>query len=185
MILSFKNSAAFRRWLTKNHQSSDGFWMQIFKVASNEVSITYTEALDQALCFGWIDGQKKKHDEISWLQRFCPRRRKGPWSKTNTTHAKRLIKDKLMTKSGLEAINAAKKDGRWKSAYDSPKNLKIPQDFMKALKKNKEAKAFFDTLNRANLYTIAYRLQTAKKPETRERRMQVILERLKKGQKFH
>jgi uncharacterized protein YdeI (YjbR/CyaY-like superfamily) len=185
MIRPFKNSATFRSWLKRNHRSSEGIWIQIFKANSGKTTVTYAQALDEALCFGWIDGQKKKYNEISWLQRFCPRRKKSGWSKTNQKHVARLIKAKKMTPAGLEAVNAAKTDGRWKQAYNSPANLKIPSYFMSELKKHKKAKAFFDTLNRANLYTISYRLETAKKPETRARRMKVILEHLKAGKKFH
>jgi uncharacterized protein YdeI (YjbR/CyaY-like superfamily) len=185
MILSFKNPSEFKRWLAKNHKSSDGLWIRLFKVNSGEKTISHPEALDIALCYGWIDAQIKKYDKKSWLRRFCPRRPKSPWSKTNTAHVKRLMKEKKMAPAGLKAVSEAQKDGRWKLAYDSPKNLTIPPDFMKALEKNKKAKKFFDTLNRANLYTISYRLQTAKKPEIRARRMQVILERLESGKKFH
>jgi len=183
--LTFKSSAAFRSWLKINHAVSDGIWLRIFKKDSGEKSITYAEALDQSLCYGWIDGQKQAHDEGSWLQKLTPRRVKSGWSKVNTEHAERLIKTKQMTHAGLEAVKAAKADGRWQAAYDSPRNAVPSDDFLKALDKDKKAKTFFETLNKANIYSIVYRLQTAKKPETREKRIEMILEMLARGEKFH
>jgi uncharacterized protein YdeI (YjbR/CyaY-like superfamily) len=185
MINSFKSAVEFRKWLAQHHASSDGIWLRIFKKNSGKDAVTYAEALDEALCYGWIDAQKKAYDEISWLQRFTRRKPKSNWSKINTQHAQRLIKARRMKAAGLKVIEAAKKDGRWKSAYDSPKNSSVPEDFLKALGTDKQAKAFFETLNKQNLYVIAYRLQTAKKPETRERRMKIILEMLRRKEKFH
>lgn len=183
--IAFKSAAEFRGWLETNHDKTEALWLRIFKKGSGETSITYAEALDQALCHGWIDGQKKPHDECSWLQKFTPRRAKSGWSKINTEHAERLIKAGQMTPTGLKAVAAAKADGRWQAAYDSPSKAAPPEDFLKALAKSKKAKAFFDTLNKANVYAIVYRLQTAKKPETRERRMKLILAMLERGEKFH
>jgi len=183
--LTFRSSADFRSWLELNHAVSDGIWLRIFKKGSGEKSVTYAEALDQALCYGWIDGQKQAHDEVSWLQKFTPRRAKSGWSKVNTEHAERLIKIKQMTRAGLEAVAVAKADGRWQAAYDSPRNAALPDDFLKALDMDKKAKAFFATLNKTNIYSIVYRLQTAKKPETREKRKKMILEMLAHGEKFH
>lgn len=175
----------FRSWLEKNHAASDGIWLRIFKKDSGKQSITYAEALDQALCHGWIDGQRKTHDDVSFIQKFTPRRAKSGWSKLNTQHAERLIESGHMTDAGLRAIEAAKADGRWQAAYDSPRNAAPPEDFLKRLARDKKAKAFFETLNRANIYAIFYRLQTAKKPETREKRMKLILEMMARGEKFH
>jgi uncharacterized protein YdeI (YjbR/CyaY-like superfamily) len=183
--LRFKSSADFRRWLEKNHACEDGLWLRFFKKASGEKTVTHAEAIDQALCFGWIDGQSKSFDERSWLQKFTPRRSKSGWSKLNTQHVGRLIEIGAMTSAGTKAVEAAKADGRWQAAYASPKNAVPPEDFLKALAKNKKAKAFFETLNRANVYSIVYRLQTAKKPETREKRMKAILEMMRQGEKFH
>jgi uncharacterized protein YdeI (YjbR/CyaY-like superfamily) len=183
--LIFKSALEFRAWLEENHSKSEGLWLRIFKKDSGRESITYAEALDQSLCYGWIDGQKKALDEYSWLQRFTPRRAKSGWSKVNTGHAERLIEAGRMTIAGLKAVESAKSDGRWKAAYISPRNATPPEDFLKALRKDKKAKAFFETLNKANVYSIVYRLQTAKKPETRERRMKMILEMLSRGEKFH
>jgi uncharacterized protein YdeI (YjbR/CyaY-like superfamily) len=184
-ILPFKSPAAFRRWLEKNHASSDGLWLRIFKKDSGEKSITYAEAVDQALCYGWIDGLKKSHDALSWIQKFTPRRPRSGWSQINTGHVERLILAGAMTPAGLKVVEAAKADGRWAAAYASPRNATPPEDFLKQLGKHKKAKAFFDTLNKANVYAIVYRLQTAKKPETRERRMKLILEMMQQGKKFH
>ncbi|HVU31808.1 MAG TPA: YdeI/OmpD-associated family protein [Opitutaceae bacterium] len=183
--LSFKSSAEFRRWLEQNHATVDGIWLRIFKKASGKESITYAEALDECLCFGWIDGQKQPHDEFSWRQRLTPRRARSAWSTTNTQHIERLGKAGRMTPAGLAAVEAAKADGRWQAAYASPRHAAPPEDFLKALAKDKKANAFFDTLNKANVYSIVYRLQTAKKPETRDRRMKLILAMLSRGEKFH
>jgi uncharacterized protein YdeI (YjbR/CyaY-like superfamily) len=184
-IVSFPTAQKWRAWLATNHASLSGAQLRIFKKGSGQKSVSYDEALDEALCFGWIDGQKKAYDEKSWIQKFMPRRSKSIWSKRNKEHIARLIKEKRMMPSGLREVEAAKKDGRWDAAYDSPKNMKIPPDFLRELKKDKSAYVFFKTLNKANLYAIAWRLQTAKKPETREKRMQTILAMLAQGKRFH
>ena len=176
MIISFRSSSAFRKWLVANHDKSDGIWLRIFKKNSDTASITYAEALDEAICFGWIDGQKQKHDDESWLQKFTRRRARSGWSR---------IKAGRMKPPGHAEVDAAKKDGRWKAAYDSPSNAAISDDFLAALSKDAKAKAFFDSLNKANLYAISYRLQTAKKAETRQRRMEMILGMLARGEAFH
>ncbi|MBV9643725.1 MAG: YdeI/OmpD-associated family protein [Verrucomicrobia bacterium] len=164
---------------------SEGIWLRLVKKVSSEESITCGEALDAALSYGWIDGQKAAHDDRSWLQKFTPRRPKSGWSKNNTQRVARLIKSEEMTSAGRKEVEAAKLDGRWKAAYDSFSNAEVPDDFLKELAENKAAKAFFETLNKTNLYSIAYRLQTAKKPETREKRMRRIIEMLARGEKFH
>jgi uncharacterized protein YdeI (YjbR/CyaY-like superfamily) len=184
-IVTFKSSGDFRRWLEDNHTSADGIWLRIFKKDSRKQTVTYAEALDQALCFGWIDGQKRPGELQSWLQKFTPRRARSGWSKINTSHAERLIAAGLMAGAGLKAVEAAKADGRWQAAYESQSNAEPPADFLKALNKSKKAKAFFETLNRANVYSIVYRLKRAKKPETREKRMRMILEMLARGETFH
>ena len=184
-ILAFRSSAGFRKWLSANHRQAEGIWLRIFKKHSGEPSVTYAEALDEALCFGWIDGQKQRGDDASWLQRFTRRRPKSGWSKRNTQHAERLMKGGRMRAAGQAEIDAAKKDGRWAAAYDSPSKATLPEDFLAVLGRNKKAKAFFETLNKANRYAIAYRLQTAKKPETRQKRMEMILAMLARGEAFH
>lgn len=183
--MAFKTPTAFRKWLVAHKDETAGIWLRFFKKASGEKTISYLEALDEALCFGWIDGQVKPFDERSWIQRFTPRRPRSGWSKRNTQFAERLIAEGRMMPEGLLQIEAAKTDGRWAAAYDSPRNAVPPEDFLRALEKHKKAKAFFGTLNKANVYAIVYRLQTAKKPETRERRMKAILEMLKRGEKYH
>jgi len=183
--LHFKTYVDFRHWLEKNHTESDGIWLRFFKKDSHEECLTYAEALDQALCYGWIDGQKKSSDKLSWLQKFTPRRPKSGWSKVNTQRVERLVKAGAMTPAGLEAVAAAKADGRWESAYASPRSATPPEDFLQELSKSKKAEAFFKTLNKANVYSIVYRLETARKPETRERRMKTILAMMEQGKAFH
>jgi uncharacterized protein YdeI (YjbR/CyaY-like superfamily) len=183
--LAFKSPADFRKWLTVNHDTVDGIWLRIFKKASGKKTVNYDEALDEALCFGWIDGLKKTYDELSFIQRFTPRRARSGWSKRNTVHVERLTKAGLMMPAGIKAVEAAKADGRWLAAYESPRDAEPPEDFLKALSRDKKAKVFFESLNKANLYAIVYRLKTAKKPETRERRMQNILVMMSRGEKFH
>jgi uncharacterized protein YdeI (YjbR/CyaY-like superfamily) len=183
--MNFTSSLDFRTWLAKNHSHSDDIWLRIYKKDSGVASVTYSEAVDQAICFGWIDGQRKPNDKQSWLQKFTPRRPKSSWSKNNTQHAERLIKSGEIAPAGLKEIKAAKTDGRWKAAYDSFGKAAAPDDFVKALARNRKAKAFFETLSKTNLYSITYRLQTAKKPETRQERMRAIIEMLSRGETFH
>jgi len=184
-FVTFTNPQDFRAWLVANSNQSAGIWLRIYKKQSGVASVTYAEALDQVLCFGWIDGQKKPYDKQSWLQRFTPRRSKSGWSKINTQHAERLIESGEMTPAGLKEVNAAKADDRWTAAYDAFGSATIPEDFLKKLAQDKAASVFFKTLNKTNLYSIAYRLQTAKKPETREKRIQAIIGKLSRGEKFH
>lgn len=184
-ILSFKSAKEWEAWLEDHQAKAGDVWLRIFKKASAKGTVSYAEALDAALCYGWIDGLRKSHDDVSFLQRFSPRRAKSVWSKINTGHVERLVKLGRMRPAGLTAVEAAQRDGRWKAAYDSPSKAVIPQDFLKRLSRNRKAKAFFATLNRTNLYSIAWRLQTAKTPETRERRMKTILDMLAAGRKFH
>jgi uncharacterized protein YdeI (YjbR/CyaY-like superfamily) len=183
-IMEFKTAETFETWLVKNHDNSNGLWLKIFKKDSGKKTISYAEALDVALCYGWIDGQKQACDEQAWLQKFCPRRAKSTWSKINTGHVERLIREGRMRPAGLKAVEQAKADGSWEKAYESPSKMTIPEDFLKELSKNKKAEAFFMGLNRTNLYSIGFRLQTAKKQETREKRMKEIIEMLAKGEKF-
>jgi uncharacterized protein YdeI (YjbR/CyaY-like superfamily) len=182
---SFKSPEKWKAWLEKNHDKSEGVWLRFFKKDSGQKSINHAEALDEALCYGWIDGQADSFDEKSWLQKFTPRRAKSIWSKKNTENVERLIQTGRMEKAGMAEVEAARADGRWTKAYDSPKNMNMPEDFLKELSKNKKARTFFESLNRTNLYSIHWRLQTAKKPETRQRRIQTILGMLERGEKFH
>jgi uncharacterized protein YdeI (YjbR/CyaY-like superfamily) len=185
LIISCATAQQWRAWLADNHASSSGIRLRISKKASGQKSVSYDEALDEALCFGWIDGQKSSYDEKSWIQKFSPRRPKSLWSKRNREHVARLIRENRMKPAGLKQVEAAKTDGRWDGAYDSPKNMIVPADFLKELRKDRKSHAFFKTLNKANMYSIAWRLQTAKKPETRTKRMKAILCMLAQGRKFH
>ena len=171
--------------MAKEHTRSPGLLLRIYKKDSGVPSVTYAEALDQALCFGWIDGQKLPFDANSWVQKFTPRRAKSGWSKINAGHVDRLIQEGQMTPAGLNEVEAAKTDGRWTAAYDSSANATVPPEFVKELARNAKAKNFYATLNKANLYSIAYRLQTAKRPETKIKRMKLIIDMLARGEKFH
>ncbi len=184
-IVFFGSADEWRHWLAQNHAVSNGVWIRFSKKGSGTPSPTHGEALDEALCYGWIDGQLKKGDEESYLQKFTPRRTRSIWSKRNIEHVARLQKAGRMKPAGLKEVEAAKIDGRWEKAYDSPANMEMPDDFLQELSKDKKAQAFFETLNKTNTYAIAWRLQTAKKPETREKRMKKILEMLSKGEKLH
>jgi uncharacterized protein YdeI (YjbR/CyaY-like superfamily) len=184
-IISFELTESWKHWLAQNHSTSTGVWLRFYKKASGKLTITYAQALDEALCYGWIDGQTKIFDKESYLQKFTPRRSKSIWSKKNIEHINRLVKEGRMQQAGIRQAEAAKSDGRWAKAYDSPANMTFPEDFMSELSKNKKALAFFQSLNKANKYAIGWRLQTAKKTETRLKRMKIILVMMAKGEKFH
>lgn len=184
-VMAFRTTVEWEHWLDEHHNGSQGVWLRFFKKNSDTGSITHAEALDAAICFGWIDGQLQKHDEESYLQKFTPRRARSIWSKRNRQHAERLTKEGRMRPAGLKEVDAAKADGRWDKAYDSPADMTIPDDFLRKLAKNKKAEAFFKTLNKTNLYSIGWRLQTAKRPETRKKRIDRIIRMLEKGEKFH
>lgn len=177
----FESKKKFADWLAKNHDKSAGVWMRIAKKASGIPTVTYTEALDVALCYGWIDGQKGSFDDQYFLQKFTPRRPKSIWSKINVGHVERLIASGEMKPSGLRAVEAAKQDGRWAAAYSSQKNISVPEDFQFALEKNKKAKAFFETLTSSRRYAFLFRITTAKKAETRAKRIRMFVEMLEKG----
>ncbi|MBI5302602.1 MAG: YdeI/OmpD-associated family protein [Chloroflexi bacterium] len=159
--------------------------MKLAKKNSELVSITYAEALQVALCYGWIDGQKKGFDESAWLQKFTPRGAKSIWSKINREKADMLIQSGRMKPAGLKAIQAAKQDGRWDAAYSSSRNATIPNDFQSELDEHSNAKSFFETLDRANRYAILFRLETAKKAETRAKQIQQFIRMLEKHEKIH
>lgn len=184
-IRTFDSQDMFRQWLAAHHADTDGIWLRMYKKASGKQTVNYDQALDVALCYGWIDGQVRSYDAESYIQRFTPRRKRSSWSKQNIANVTRLIKEGKMRPSGLKEIDAAKADGRWDAAYDSPSTMVIPEDFLDELKKDPKAKAFFDSLSKANLYAIGYRLQTAKKPETRARWIRRILASLAEGKAFH
>jgi uncharacterized protein YdeI (YjbR/CyaY-like superfamily) len=185
LIRAFKDGKVWEAWLAKHQTATDGLWMRIARKASGTKSITYPEAVEIALCYGWIDGQKKPESGTAWLQRFVPRRPRSIWSKINREKALGLIACGRMQPAGLQEIERAQQDGRWDAAYDSPKNAPIHPDFQKALDQNPRANAFFKTVNAANRYAIIWRLHTAKKAETRERLTRKFVEMLEKGETLH
>jgi uncharacterized protein YdeI (YjbR/CyaY-like superfamily) len=184
-IQAFASQKKWAEWLAKQHDKTPGLWLKLGKKDSGISSITYDQAVETALCYGWIDGQKKGFDDKYWLQKFTPRGPKSIWSKINVAKAERLIKGKKMKPAGLKAIEAAQKNGRWGKAYDSQKTVTVPGDFQAALNKNKKAKAFFATLNSVNRYAILFRIHNAKKEETRSKRIRQFIEMLEKNEKIH
>jgi len=183
--LFFETPEAFRSWLDVNHNTIPGIWLHLYKKGSALKLINYYEALDEALCYGWIDGQLKAFDANSYIQKFTPRRKNSSWSKRNIEHIERLTKEGRMQPSGIIEVERAKADDRWLKAYDPPSGMEVPEDFLRELAKDKKALDFFKTLNKANTYAIAWRLQTAKKPETREKRIISFIQMLSRGEKFH
>jgi len=184
-VHGFDTQKAWEKWLEENHHASSGIWMRLAKKASDIPSVTYAEAVESALCYGWIDGHKRPHSDTAWLQRFTPRRSRSMWSQINRDKALALIESKRMKAAGLEEIERARRDGRWESAYGSQRTLAPDAEFQKALNKNPRAKKFFKTISAANRYAILWRIQTAKRPETRERRIREYIEKLEKGETLH
>jgi uncharacterized protein YdeI (YjbR/CyaY-like superfamily) len=184
-IRLFATASAWESWLAKNHRTSAGMWLRLAKKGSDLRSVTYAEALEIALCYGWIDGQKRGESDQAWLQRFLPRSGKSIWSKINRDKALALIASKRMKAAGQEAIDAAKKNGMWDSAYDSPKSAQVPEDFQAALNTSPRARDFFRALDSANRYAVLFRLQTAKKAETRARKIREFAEMLERGERIH
>ena len=183
--LPFKTPRAFALWLKRNHAKVPGVWVKIAKAASGIPSIKYPEAVEEALCWGWIDGQMRSIDDCWYVQKFTPRTKRSPWSKINCTRVQSLIDAGRMQPAGLAEIERAKRDGRWGRAYDSPKTASVPADLAAALEKSPRAAKFFQTLDAQNRYAILHRLQTASKPEIRARRMAEFVEMLKKEQKIY
>jgi uncharacterized protein YdeI (YjbR/CyaY-like superfamily) len=181
----FAASSDLEAWLADNHGSSPGIWLKIAKKDSGVESVDYAEALELALCFGWIDSQKRGLDESFFLQRFTPRRPRGKWSQINRAKAEELIAAGEMRPAGLAEVEAAKADGRWDAAYAGQRAATVPDDLRQALDRSPAAREFFDSLDAANRYAILYRLQEAKKPETRERRLRKFIEMLERGEKIH
>jgi len=184
-VLLFADQQAWATWLAENHTTSTGLWLQLAKKASGLTSVSYAEALDVALCYGWIDGQKQSYDEDSWLQKFTPRGTKSIWSKINREKIAQLIERGLMQLAGLAAVESAKQDGRWDAAYDSARTMTVPDDFQAALDQSAPAAAFFATLNSANRYAVLWRIQTAKKAETRTKRIEQFIHMLENKEKLH
>jgi uncharacterized protein YdeI (YjbR/CyaY-like superfamily) len=184
-IRAFKDPDAWESWLSKNQTAAVGIWIRIAKKASGKKSITYPEALEIALCYGWIDAQKNPESETAWLQRFMPRRPRSIWSKINREKAQALIASGRMKPAGLAEVERAQKDGRLEAAYESPSGATVPADFERELERHPKARKFFKTISRANRYAILWRIQTAKKPETRARRIRTFIEMLEKGETIH
>jgi uncharacterized protein YdeI (YjbR/CyaY-like superfamily) len=184
-IKLFADPGELEAWLEETHDSSDGVWLKIAKKGAGVTSVTYGEALELALCFGWIDSQKRGFDERYFLQRFTPRRPRGRWSKINREKAEALIAAERMRPGGLSEVDAAKADGRWEAAYEGQRTARVPEDLQRQLDTNPAAAEFFAGLDGANRYAIIYRLNDAKKPETRERRLQKFVAMLERGEKIH
>lgn len=184
-IRLFATPAAWEEWLKKNHRTAPGLWLRLAKKGSGLRSVTYAEALETALCYGWIDGQKRGQSEQAWLQRFLRRSAKSIWSKINREKALALIASERMKSAGMEAIDAAKKNGTWETAYDSPKSAKVPDDFRAALDASSRAREFFHNLDGANRYAVLFRIQTVKKVETRARKIREFVEMLERGERIH
>ena len=183
--LRCESQQAWETWLEVHHATSRGVWLLLAKKGAPDPTVSYAQALEVALCFGWIDGQKAARGAQEWAQRFTPRGARSIWSKINVHKAGELIAAGKMRPPGLAAIDAAKGDGRWERAYASPRSAEVPDDLLAALEQNQAAKSFFATLSRANRYAILFRLQTAKKPETRARRLALCVGMLERGETFH
>lgn len=183
--LEFQTASELKQWLASNHDQTEELWVRIFKKEARRPTVSWQECVIAAIAWGWIDGQKKPLDEVSYLQRLTPRRPKSNWSNKNKEHAEKLISEGQMAAPGLKHVMEAKEDGRWETAYAGQADMEIPADFLAALEQHPVAKEFFQTLDRKNLYPIYYRLKTAKKPETRAARMQKMLEQLNRRERFH
>lgn len=184
-IILFEDQNAWTKWLAKNHENEPGIWLRLAKKASGIDSVSYDQAVESALCYGWIDGQKKSYDNDTWIQKFTPRSPRSIWSKINREKVTTLIQNGRMKPAGLAAIERAKQNGQWDAAYDSARNMIVPDDFQAALDRNKKAGKFFAGLNATNRYAILFRIQTAKKAETRTRRIEQYIEMLEKNEKLY
>ncbi len=179
-VKAFASQAAWAAWLGKNHEKHAGLWLRLMKKGSGKKSVTYAEAVEEALCHGWIDGQKRSYDDASWLQKFCPRGKKSLWSKVNREKIAALEKAGRLKPAGLAVVQAAKADGRWDAAYEPVSKATVPEDFKALLAKHPKAEAFFANLKSASRYAILFRVQTAKKPETRMKKMNDFIGMLKR-----
>ena len=184
-IIPFASRDAWAAWLDEHHATSNGVWLKIAKKGSAIETISYAEALDVALCYGWIDGQKASFDERHWLQRFTPRRPRSKWSKVNRQKATELIEKGEMRHAGLREVERAKADGRWEAAYDAQSTTTVPDDMRRELEKNQRALEFFSKLDSRNRYAILYRIQDAKKSETRARRIEKYVAMLAEHKKLY
>jgi uncharacterized protein YdeI (YjbR/CyaY-like superfamily) len=184
-VLELEDRAAWERWLEAEHESSDGVWLKLARKNSGAITVSYVEALEEALRYGWIDAQKAPHDERFWLQRFTPRRPRSKWSQVNRRKASELIEQGRMRPAGLAEVRAAQRDGRWEAAYASPRAVTVPEDFQQALDANPAAREFFASLGSTHRYSFLYRINDAKRPETRARRIQDYVAMLAEGRTIH
>ena len=180
-ILEFADGTAWHGWLDEQHGSSPGAWLKIAKKGSGQATLTYAEALEEALCYGWIDGQKAPHDDRYWLQRFTPRGPRSKWSEINRRRMTNLIEQGRMKPTGIAQVEAAKQDGRWEAAYSPQSTATVPEDFQRALDENPAANDFFKTLRGVRRYAFLYRISDAKRPETRARRISEYVAMLADG----
>ena len=184
-VIPFETPAAWRAWLKKNHAKSTGIWLQIFKKDSGVATVNYAQALDEALCFGWIDSSKNKIDEASFLQRFSPRKPRSIWSKINRDHVARLIGQKKMDAAGLRVIEEAKSNGQWDNAYDPQSKSKVPDELQAFLDKNAKAKAFYESLSSVNRYAFCHRIQKTTSPAARAKKVEWAIGMLTKREKIY
>jgi uncharacterized protein YdeI (YjbR/CyaY-like superfamily) len=184
-IIPFASRDAWGAWLEENHATSDGLWLKFARKGSGIETVSFAEALDIALCYGWIDSQAGAFDERYWLQRFTPRRPRSKWSKRNRARATKLIEEGRMKPAGLREVERARADGRWEAAYDAQSTATVPEDFRRELEKNEEAREFFATLNSQNRYAILHRIQDARRPETRARRIEKYVAMLRDQKKLY
>lgn len=184
-VVAFASQAEWASWLDEHHAAAPGVWLRIAKKGAAEPTVSYQDALEAALCYGWIDGQKRPFDATYWLQRFTPRSPRSRWSKRNTDLAERLIAQGKMRPAGLREVELARSDGRWEAAYAGQRTASVPPDLERELARRPRARAFFESLDSANRYAILYRLAEAKRPETRARRLDTFLAMLETGQKLH
>jgi uncharacterized protein YdeI (YjbR/CyaY-like superfamily) len=184
-VQRFASPQAWERWLARNHARSPGVWLQIAKKASGATTVSYPEALDVALCFGWIDGVRHKQDDTYFRQRFTPRTRTSKWSRINRDKVEALVVAGRMQPSGQSAIDAAKSDGRWDAAYAGSRSIEVPDDLTRALRRNARARRAFEGLDSRNRYAILYRVHDAKRPDTRARRIEAFVTMLAEGRTIH
>lgn len=184
-MMAFPTQAKFRAWLDKNHAKAPEIWVKFAKKGSGIKSVNYQDAVEVALCYGWIDGLVRKLDDDYYVQRFTPRRPKSKWSKINRAKVEQLIKAGKMKPAGFAEVERAKADGRWNAAYASPSTMDVPDDLRRELEKNPRARGFFETLNKSNRYAVLYQIHDAKRPETRARRIKKFVEMFDEGKKLY
>jgi uncharacterized protein YdeI (YjbR/CyaY-like superfamily) len=183
--LAFASAKEWEAWLERHHATAPGVWIKLAKKGSGIPSVTYMEAVDVGLCYGWIDSQSKSLDDRQYVQRFTPRRARSPWSKINRAKAEEFIAQGKMRPAGMREVEAAQADGRWEAAYDGQRTIEVPPDLKKLLDRNAKAKRFFATLDSKNRYAVLHRIQQAKKPETRARRIEQFVAMLAEGKKIY